>query len=233
MDILRKALKSLFFLILFIFIADAIRDYVEAYINKNKTMDEIYGCTETHALSPNDNRPDILIFGDSISAGYHPSLQTIVPKCDFVRDYCNAFHSNYGTTKIKEVLLHRQKWRAVIFNHGQWDIASYIDSDINDYKKNLELVIKEIKKHTNNIYFALTTSVPQGNEHRKNEDVLKYNQVARKIMASYNIKIIDLYSVSLGLSEDRISSTDIHFTEGGSQKLAEEIAQNISNHCPN
>ena len=70
-----------------------------------------------------DNKPKILIIGDSISIGYTPYLQTyFLEKATVSRCRGNAQHTGTGLDKIEE-WLGEEQWDIVQFNWGLWDLC--------------------------------------------------------------------------------------------------------------
>jgi acyl-CoA thioesterase-1 len=62
---------------------------------------------------------------------------------------------------------------------------------------------------------------------RKNEDVIAYNAVAKKIMQENNIVINDLYAFALPQLDKIQQKANVHFTDKGSAVLAERVAAAI------
>ena len=73
------------------------------------------------------------------------------------------------------------------------------------------------------IYILLTTQV---SDETQNQRVILRNQAARKIAAAYALPVIDLYTVSAAMPDQRTDG--VHFTETGYRALAEAILQAIN-----
>ncbi len=179
-------------------------------------------CKET--VSQDDARPNILVIGDSISIAYAPLMEQKLPNYEIVHNLCNARNSANGVKRIDQWLNQRNHWGAITFNHGLWDIASWVHETDKNYARNLHIIAKKIKARTEHPYFVLTTEVLPGTPHRLNSGVLDKNEVALKVMQEEGIPVIDLYTISLGLVNEHVNPTDVHYTEAGSQVLANDIA---------
>jgi acyl-CoA thioesterase-1 len=90
-------------------------------------------------------------------------------------------------------------------------------------------MVKIMKGTGAKLIFATTTPVPEGktNPPRKNEDVIAYNKVAMGFMKDNEIAINDLYAYALPQLDKIQQPVNVHFTEKGSQVLAERVAAAI------
>jgi len=196
------------------------------------------------ALTGKRNPPQIakvLIIGDSISIGYFEPAKTLLfDRADLYHNPGNAQHTAYGLAKLDE-WLGDAKWDVIHFNHGLHDLK-YIDKDgkrvnptvgqqqipIDQYGHNLEALTIQLKKTGTPLVFATTTPVPEGASGRIQGDSVRYNQVAREIMAKYDVPVNDLYSFALPRLSTIQNPRDVHFTKAGSQLLAEQVAKYIA-----
>jgi len=63
---------------------------------------------------------------------------------------------------------------------------------------------------------------------RKLGDDIVYNQIAKEVMAKNEIRINDLHSHALKkLPEIQLKPADVHFSDDGSDYLAEQVARSI------
>lgn len=183
-------------------------------------------CWPTNTV--NDDRPDILVIGDSISLGYTPHLQALMPAHDIVHNVCNAKSSRNGVEQIDFWLRQRKQWDAITFNHGLWDSDSRFGTKPEIYRKNLTEIARKIKKRSNNVAFILTTEVLPNTPNNSNAKVLQLNQIAIEVMTNENIPVIDLHFASEQIQHEHIHSRDIHFTEAGSEFLADYIYNDLT-----
>lgn len=175
-----------------------------------------------------DARADILIIGDSISIGYTPYIQsTLEHQWDVSHNYCNARTSTNGVKHIDTWLNQRPDWYAITFNHGLHDAAANPANNLELYKSNLRIIAQKIKARTTRPLFILTTEVLPGTPGHEMWWVPALNQAASEVMIEEGIPIFDLNSVSRGIPHLHLNSTDVHYTEEGSQVLADAINKEL------
>lgn len=187
----------------------------------------------------------ILIIGDSISNGYTPFVkEELEDIAEVYHNPGNAKHTGNGLKHI-ESWLAADDWEIIHFNWGLWDLCyRHPDSKVQgnrdkvngtitfgpkDYEKNLETLVKLIKKHSDaELIFATTTYVPEKEAGRFQEDAIKYNAIAKKIMKANGIKVNDIYEASKTIHSDYgIGTDDVHYTKKGYELLGEYISEFI------
>ena len=79
------------------------------------------------------------------------------------------------------------------------------------------------------VIFATTTPVPEGGvrPHRDPEDVRRYNEIARQVMAEHEIPINDLFAFATSRLEEIQRPANVHFTKAGSNALGQEVATQL------
>lgn len=185
----------------------------------------------------------VLIIGDSISIGYTPSVkQSLVEKANVWHNPGNGKFTGNGLEKLEE-WIGQGKWDIIQVNWGLWDLC-YIHPDsksqgnrdkvngkvrtpIDDYAANLEALIHLIKKKSNaKIIFVTTTVVPGNEAGRFPEDVIRYNDVAKRIMKKNNVVVNDIYTASIAIHEKLgLGEDDVHYTPKGYVELGKLITQ--------
>lgn len=187
----------------------------------------------------------ILIIGDSISNGYTPFVkEELKDIAEVHHNPGNAKHTGNGLKHI-ESWLAADDWDIIHFNWGLWDLCyRHPDSKVQgnrdkvngtitfapeDYQKNLEALVKLIKKHSDaELIFATTTYVPEKEAGRFQEDAIKYNAIAKKIMKANGIKVNDIYEASKTIHSDYgIGNDDVHYTKKGYELLGKYISEFI------
>ncbi|WP_145384918.1 SGNH/GDSL hydrolase family protein [Stieleria neptunia] len=189
--------------------------------------------------------PNVLLIGDSISIGYTPHVQgQLAGKADVFRIRGNGKYSEYGLQNLNKWIGTR-KWDVIHFNWGLWDLCyrnpesktqgnrDKVDGTLTaspeQYRANLEKIVKRLKKTGAKLIWCTTTPVPEHEAGRKLGDDIKYNRIAEKIMKANGVLINDLHSHALlKLPETQIRSGDVHFTQPGYVHLAEKVAHEIS-----
>ena len=96
-----------------------------------------------------------------------------------------------------------------------------------EYKKNLELIVKQLTKTGAVLIWRNTTPVPKGARGRVVGDSVKYNGAAQEVMKRHGIEIDDMYSYSLEKLKQIQRPKDVHFTREGSTFLGNKVAQSI------
>lgn len=184
--------------------------------------------------------PRVLIIGDSISIGYFKPLQKLLEgKAIVEHNAGNAAHTANGLAKLDE-WLGDARWDVIHFNNGLHDLK-YVDEQgrntavekgkpqipIDQYEKNLDELVTRLKKTGAKLIFATTTPVPDGTGFRVKGDAQKYNVAAERVMKKHSVTINDLYSFALPRLGEIQRPQNVHFTEIGSELLAEQVANSI------
>jgi len=184
--------------------------------------------------------PYVLIIGDSISIGYFRPLQKLLEGKALVRhNPGNAAHTANGLAKLDE-WLGDTHWDVIHFNHGLHDLK-YVDEQggnasvdkgrqqipVDQYERNLDEIVRRLKKTGAKLIFATTTPVPDGTGIRVKGDAKKYNIAAERVMKKHGVIINDLYSFAMPRLGEIQRPQNVHFTEAGSELLAEQVAKGI------
>jgi acyl-CoA thioesterase-1 len=184
--------------------------------------------------------PKVLIIGDSISIGYFKPLQEQLKDVAVVtHNEGNAQHTAYGLKNL-EKWLDNTRWDVIHFNFGLHDLK-YVDErgrnasvetgkqqiPIDQYEQNLDQIVERLQKTGAKLIFATTTPVPDGTGFRAKGDGAIYNRAAEEVMKKYGVQIDDLYSFALPRLKEIQRESNVHFTQKGSEQLAEQVAKNI------
>ncbi|MFI3267421.1 MAG: SGNH/GDSL hydrolase family protein [Rikenellaceae bacterium] len=192
------------------------------------------------ALAP--AKKNVLIIGDSVSQGYTKiAAEELADIANIVHNPGNGKDTPNGLTYIDEWLA-INKWDVIHFNWGLWDLCyrhpesktqgmrdkvnGTVAVSIDDYAKNLEVLVKKLKSSGAKLIFATTTCVPINEAGRFVDDVVKYNKVAEEIMKRYDVTINPLYEHSLtihpkyGKGDD-----DVHYTDEGCKALSVPVIE--------
>jgi lysophospholipase L1-like esterase len=177
--------------------------------------------------------PRVLLIGDSISIGYTPATRKLLAgKANVHRIPTNGGPTDNGTKNIKQ-WLGDGKWDVIHFNFGLHDIklgSGKHQVPMDAYEKNLRELVKAMKATGAKLIWASTTPVPEGktNPPRKNADVIEYNNAAKKIMDENGVATNDLYAFALPQLEKIQRPVNVHFSDKGSEVLAEQVAAAIA-----
>jgi lysophospholipase L1-like esterase len=190
----------------------------------------------------NQKQSNVLIIGDSISIGYTPFVKELLDKKAFVwHPDENCEGTTKGVLKVKE-WLGDTKWDIIHFNFGLHDLK-HVDAktgvpttkpedprqaDVEQYSKNLKIIIPILKASGAKLIFATTTPVPEKSSPlREPEQVIIYNKAALKIMKKEGIVVNDLYEFALPKIKEIQLPNNVHFTPDGYRALAGKVSDSI------
>lgn len=199
---------------------------------------------------PLPRKPRVLILGDSISIGYTPYVQKRLEREAVVlrpmrkgKEPENCEGTTAGTKRLDDWLaIGGGRWDVIHFNFGLHDLKR-VDPKTGDpsprpgdprqaepkrYERQLRAIVARLKKTGAKLIFATTTPVPPGvNPHRDPHDVPRYNQIALRIMEENGVAIDDLYTFALPRLKDIQLPVNVHFSDEGSKRLADEVVRHI------
>ncbi|MDR2437812.1 MAG: SGNH/GDSL hydrolase family protein [Planctomycetaceae bacterium] len=208
-------------------------------------------------FEPNPDLPNVLILGDSISEGYTlPVRKLLHGKANVYRpmNAKNTAPENCGNTKmglrnldrwVDTKQINSKKWDVIHFNWGLWDINRRIphnqdNTGIRDkingtisftekeYAENLEKIVEKLKKTDAKLIWGSTSFVPEGEEGRVSGDEIKYNNAAAKVMKNHHIPINNIHELTSRFEPSLFRGPrDVHYKSAGSQKIAEQVAEQI------
>lgn len=183
----------------------------------------------------------VLLIGDSIRMGY----------CGFVKELlaneAEVFYPEDNCKFSQNVFVHLSWWKdlagdpatvdVVHWNCGHWDMARWRGDDkpLNDpdaYAAMLRRIVEHMRKlmPRAKIVFALTTPIqsdaPPLANYRDNDDVRRYNAVARAVMDELGVPVNDLFGVLEGAPASLYADT-CHLVEAGYRMLADKVAATI------
>jgi acyl-CoA thioesterase-1 len=201
--------------------------------------------------------PRVLIIGDSVSVAYTLDVRKNLAGAANV----HRIAANGGSTRtaLGEYGLVRwlkpgEKWDVIHFNEGLHDLSYRFpdDRDKNDkgeyasptnggrpnvsveqYEKNLRLIVARLRQTGAKLIFASTTPVPEANAAKYVKDSeLPYNAVARKVMAEEGVTWNDLWAAVKPRQAELQGKRDVHFMPSGSAVLAKNVAAAIARELP-
>lgn len=184
--------------------------------------------------------PKVLLLGDSIRMSYQPHVARLLDgKATVVGPADNCQYSLFTLSSLDRWIGELGQPDIVHWNNGIHDCghnpARYpvqIPSDM--YRANLELILKRLSAMTPGVIWATMTPVHPERPFResewswRNEEIDRYNEVARELMESHGVLINDLHrlvwaNVSAFLSEDQL-----HLSEAGQEACAKEVVDSVS-----
>ena len=189
--------------------------------------------------------PKVLIIGDSISIGYTPhTVAALKGKAVAKHHKGNAQHTGTGL-KMLDRWIGPTEWDVIHFNWGLWDlcyrhpeskvqgrrdkIRGTLTTSLAQYEKNLEQLVRRLKKTSSKLVWSHTTTVPAGEAGRKVGDDDKYNAAAARVMKKHGVIISDLNAVTDSFPAALFTAPgNVHFTTAGSKKLGDAVAAKIT-----
>jgi acyl-CoA thioesterase-1 len=176
--------------------------------------------------------PRVLLIGDSISIGYTVAVRDALKgKANVHRAPTNCGPTIRGMEQLDQ-WLGKGRWDVIHFNFGLHDLKQINGKQqvpLDQYDKNLRDLVGRLKKTGAALVWCSTTPVPQtSSPPRSNEDVLKYNAAAKKIMDETGVPIDDLYAFALPQIGKIQRPSNVHFTTEGSAILAKQVAASIT-----
>ena len=185
-----------------------------------------------------DKVKNVLVVGDSISIGYTPVIEkALAPDIVVTHIPENGGSTVRGVEKIEKWLDNKQ-WDVILFNFGLHDLV-HKDKDnkydvngttavpLDEYRKNLEIIVGKLKETTATLIFVTTTVVPENSSGRKVDDPAKYNEVALEVMKKNSIQVVDLYTASLTIHPQNSKPGNVHYTPEGYELLAQPLIKAI------
>ncbi|HEY1050144.1 MAG TPA: SGNH/GDSL hydrolase family protein [Prosthecobacter sp.] len=177
--------------------------------------------------------PRVLLIGDSISMGYTgPVRKLLEGKANVHRIPTNGGPTKNGVANI-EKWLSTSKWDVIHFNWGIHDLKHMPDGkrqvEPADYEANLRTLVARLKQTGAKLIWASTTPIPEGelNPVRTFGKVPEYNEIAAKVMTENGVTINDLNGWMTPRFEEFHKPKDLHYTDAGSQHLAQKVAQAV------
>lgn len=199
-------------------------------------------------------KPNVLIYGDSISIMYSSSVRkSLERQANVVRLFKNGGSSHdfiANMDKMHMAMFQPSlengwdfKWDLIHFNVGLHDLK-YLNgknlskkngkqvSSIAEYKSNLDTICKYLmdKFPKAKLVFATTTAVPENAKGRYAGDSIKFNKAAREVLVKYpDIVINDLYTFTKPHQEQWAQKPgNVHYNNFGSNEQGKEVARIIS-----
>jgi hypothetical protein len=187
---------------------------------------------------PDHTLPNVLLLGDSISLGYtNPLRDRLTNMANVFRAPANCRHTRQTLEQI-EFYLGLREWDVIHFNWGIHDITR-VNAEgktdprgkpqvsPEDYRENLQRLVRRLKATGASLVWASTTPVAEDLGYRRNQDIDAYNQAARDIMQQHGIRINDLNAMVRD-HEKTLWTDGVHFTDEASRLFAENVADHVA-----
>ena len=203
------------------------------------------------SMKAKDGLPNVLLLGDSISIGYTRPVRKLL------EGRANVFRAtrpggkridNCGDTtmglKNVDAWLGSGHWDVIHFNWGLWDLCyrnpeskvqgnrdkvhGKLSVPLEEYERNLERLVTRLEATGARLIWASTTVVPPGEAGRFENDEVKYNAVAARVMKKHHIPTDDLHALTKSFGGRFATAPgNVHFTAAGYEKIARQVADRI------
>ena len=188
--------------------------------------------------------PKALIIGDSISIGYTKGvMERLKDDISVSRPKANCGSTELGLAQLSN-WIEGGPWKVIHFNWGLHDLC-YRNPEskqqgnrdkvngkqsvpLPQYETNLQTLVDRLKRTGAILIFATTTAVPEGEAGRFAGDERRYNEAALRVMTKNGVRINDLHALSITFPQELfVGPGNVHYTNAGSERLAEQVAASI------
>lgn len=213
---------------------------------------KVYKTNAFEYVHPKKRRPNVFIYGDSISIAYSSTVMNILrKKANVYRLFKNGGSSDKfisNMDQLQERMFQpgleegwKFDWDVIHFNVGLHDLKYLKGKHLNKkgkqvstiatYKENINSICKYLKeKHPKaTLIFATTTPVPKNAKGRFEGDSIVYNKAALEVLSGYpDIIINDLFTYTKPHVKDWAQEPgNVHYKELGFTKQGEKVANVI------
>lgn len=185
-----------------------------------------------------DKKPSVLLLGDSISLNYRQfvkadldGVMNVHYPLDNGRFVAYTFRALYEWTRDYD---YPPDMDFVYWNNGLWDVVRIFGDEPQTPLSDYEIMIQRTYNRLRYLFpkariiFATSTPVIEElydkNFYRRNEDILKYNEAASRIIWQNGGLVHDLYGGGLKTYPREAYQDATHFIPQVSQLIAKEIA---------
>lgn len=193
------------------------------------------------AVTDTPGLPRVLLIGDSISMGYTLDVRAkLAGKANVHRPLENCGDTARGVASMDK-WLGSGKWDVIHFNFGLHDLK-YLDAagqlaapdkgkqvhTLAEYEANLRKIVGRLKQTGAKLIYATTTPVPGGTTGRIEDDAIRYNAVAVRVMQEHGVAINDLHGFVKTRQALLQRPANVHFSTEGSAQLADVVVGAIT-----
>jgi lysophospholipase L1-like esterase len=183
--------------------------------------------------------PTAYLIGDSIAGGYAAGVQAELAGRVAVETRPENGEDSRRVLARLEAWLGARRFDVIHMNCGLHDLkrshrSGELQVPLAEYAANLRQIVAQLRQHTDQLVWARTTPVVDGqpaahkNFDRYNQDVAAYNEIADRVMAACGVPINDLHGaiVEVGIA-DCVSADGVHMTGYGYELLSRRVAAAI------
>lgn len=180
----------------------------------------------------------VMLLGDSIRMGYQNEVaKNLGAGYELWKPEENGRFARYTLNSLRYYLEECPHPDIIHWNNGLWDTAVIYPEDgcftlIDEYIRDMKMILRELKKTGAEIIFATTTPVnalkaknPKSKHY--NENIIDYNNRIEEVMKKENILINHLHSLIYPKIDEYICEDYIHMTEAGNIACGKAVADSI------
>ena len=191
-------------------------------------------------LKSSERMPRVLLLGDSIRMSYQPHVARLLEgKAEVVGPADNCQYCLYTLSSLGRWIEYLGKPDIVHWNNGLHDSGHNpgrcpIQIPVDMYRANLEFILDQLIEFTPKVIWASMTPTHPDRPFCdtgwswRNEEIDKYNAVARELMESRGVPINDLHALIWANPSELTSEDQLHLSETGQQVCAQAVADSIS-----
>ena len=184
--------------------------------------------------------PKLLLLGDSIRMSYQPHVARLLEgRAEVVGPADNCQYSLYTLSSLDRWIGEFGQPDIVHWNNGIHDSGHNpnrcpVQIPIEMYRANLEFILGRLTAMTPNLIWATITPVHPDRPLRdtewswRNEEIDRYNDVARELMESRNVPIDDLHALVWSNVAEFLSEDQLHLSEAGQAACAQAVVESVS-----
>lgn len=179
------------------------------------------------------NKVNVLLIGDSIRMNYQE--QVGLQLGDGYSVWGTEDNGRFAKFTLADLRRQLELWGKapdiIHWNNGLWDTA-FTEEDgafttLEEYRRDMSRILREIKKITSHVIFATTTPVKPKNHNHSNETIRAYNQIALEVIAGHGVMVNDLHALVSGREDEYICDDTIHLSEKGKKVCGAVVADCI------
>lgn len=171
----------------------------------------------------------VLLLGDSIRLNYMPYVyRKLSPIAEVCGPEENCRFSKYVLWSLDD-WMGDKTYDVIHFNCGLWDCTrrptwNYeLFCTPEEYEQNLRRILERLQKTGAHLILATCTPVGEGQLEHRNEDVLRFNEVLRRLAAEYGIELNDLHALMSADPEKCLHADRLHLTKSGIRLLGDQV----------
>jgi lysophospholipase L1-like esterase len=174
--------------------------------------------------------PRVLLIGNSITQGYYPVVEEMLKGKAYVARYTTSRGiADPALFNEIENLISQHKFDIIHFNNGLHGIG--YEADV--YKKGLEKLVKQLKRHGQGAVLigATSTRVLPGFSGWKSDEfndalIRTRNEIVKEVCSDRGIAVNDLYAVTAN-NPELFSEDKIHYKKEGYTALGKQAVSYV------